>query len=105
MISRIRRLALAALAAGIATMTLAPVADARSRCGARTDGLATGIGLFGTGTANARSAAVSNWAEKVNAHWGIYYANFDNARGVRWSCKKGAILQAKCFVSAIPCRP
>lgn len=102
MISR-QRVALAALAAGMATMSFAPVAEART-CGVRTDGYATGLGLFGMGTANARSSAVSNWAEKVNARWGIYYANFNNARGVRWNCKKGAILQAKCAVSAIPCR-
>ena len=104
MISRRRITTLAAFAAGIATIIFASAADARTYCGARTEGLATGQGLFGMGTANARSAAVSNWAEKVNARWGIYYANFENARGVRWNCKKGAILQAKCFVSAIPCR-
>ena len=96
--------ALAVLAVGIATMAFASTADARTYCRARTEGYATGQGLFGMGTMNARSSAVSDWAEKVNARWGIYYANFTNARGVRWSCKKGAILQAKCFVSAIPCR-
>ena len=104
MVSRHRRPALAALAAGIAVTMFAPGADAGTYCRARTEGWATGQGLFGMGTANARSAAVSDWAGKVNDRWGIYYANFHNARGVRWSCKKGAILQAKCFVSAIPCR-
>lgn len=98
-----KKAALAVVAAGIAAMAFAPAASARSSCGVRTDGYATGLGVFGMGTANARSAAVSNWAEKVNARWGIYYANFNNARGVRWNCKKGAILQAKCAVSAIPC--
>jgi hypothetical protein len=104
MISHSRKAALAVLAAGIAAITFAPAADAATYCRARTDGFATGIGLFGAGTANARSAAVSDWAAKVNDRWGIYYANFDNARGVRWNCKKGAILQAKCSVSATPCR-
>lgn len=96
--------ALAALTAGLATIGFASVADARSNCGARAEGWGTGQGVFGMGTANARSAAVSNWAEKVNAHYGIYYANFNNARSVRWNCKKAAILQARCFVSAVPCR-
>lgn len=104
MIMRHRSLALAVLAAGIATMTFASVADARTSCRARMNGGGTGLGMLGLGTENARSAAVSNWAAKVNARWGIYYANFDNARGVRWNCKKGAILQARCYVSAVPCR-
>lgn len=105
MMAQRRNIALTALVAGIAAMTFASVAEARPDCRARTGGLATGQGLFGMGTANARSAAVSDWAEKVNARWGIYYANFDNARGVRWNCRKGAILQARCSVSAVPCRP
>ena len=104
MMSRQMKTALAALAAGMATMMFVPVADAATYCRERTEGEATGQGLFGMGTANARSAAVSDWADKVNTRWGIYYANFANARGVRWNCKKGAILQARCFVSAIPCR-
>lgn len=104
MVSRHRRTALSALAVGIAAAMFAPGADAATYCRARTEGWATGQGLFGMGTANARSAAVSDWAAKVNDRWGIYYANFNNARGVRWSCKKGAIIQAKCFVSAVPCR-
>ncbi|MEZ5899179.1 MAG: hypothetical protein R3D51_06755 [Hyphomicrobiaceae bacterium] len=73
-------------------------------CHTRMEGRATGQGLFGMGTANARSSAVSDWADKVNARWGIRYANFANARGVSWDCKKGAILQAKCVVTAMPCR-
>lgn len=101
-------LALAAIAAGAATVVFVDNAEARKSrapyCHGRMEGRATGQGLFGLGTANARSSAVSDWAERVNARWGIYYANFDNARGVRWDCKKGAILQAKCVVTAIPCR-
>lgn len=104
MISRSTKTSLAVVAASAATIAFAPLADARPACGGRAEGWGTGQGVFGMGTANARSAAVSDWAEKVNARYGIYYANFDNARGVRWNCKKGAILQARCFVSAIPCR-
>lgn len=104
----------AMLAAAVAVAGFSATADAHKRsykhshggsyCHARMEGRATGQGLFGLGTANARSAAVSDWADKVNARWGIYYANFSNARGVRWDCKKGAILQAKCVVIAMPCR-
>lgn len=101
--SRHKKFALSALTAGLAAVMMAPAANAAS-CGARMDGLATAQGLFGMGTAYARSAAVSKWAEKVQARYGIYYANFDNARGVRWNCKAGAILQARCHVSAVPCR-
>ena len=32
------------------------------------------------------------------------YANFNKARSVRLDCKKGAILKAKCVVTAMPCR-
>ncbi|MEQ1715515.1 MAG: hypothetical protein ABL907_05960 [Hyphomicrobium sp.] len=103
------------LAAAVTMVGFAGDADAHKRnykhkhssgayCHARMEGRATGQGLFGMGTANARSAAVSDWADKVNARWGINYANFANARGVRWDCKKGAILQAKCVVIASPCR-
>lgn len=97
---------LAALALGVtAMMALAPVSEAASACKSRTDGFATGQGLFGMGTAYARSRAVENWAEQVQARWGINYANFNNARGVRWNCKPNAILQARCTVSAIACLP
>lgn len=106
MISRNSKNALAALAVGMtAAMVFAPASEAASSCRARTDGFATGQGLFGMGTAYARSRAVENWAEKVQARWGIHYANFNNAVGVRWSCKPNAILQARCSVSARPCLP
>lgn len=100
----LKRLAPAFAAAAIAAIGLSASAEAAPACHGRVEGRATGQGLFGLGTANARSAAVSDWAEKVNSRWGIYYANFSNARGVRWDCKKGAILQAKCVVTALPCR-
>lgn len=105
MISRNSKNVLAALALGLAaTMAFAPVSEAAS-CRSRTDGMATGQGLFGLGTAYARSRAVEQWAEKVQARWGINYANFNNARGVSWNCKPNAILQARCTVSARPCLP
>ncbi len=114
MLTRIR-MPLVLILTAFSVVAVAATADAHKRgyrhshsrdasCHGSVEGRATGQGLFGMGTANARSAAVSNWAEKVNARWGIYYANFDNARGVRWNCKKGAILQARCVVVAMPCR-
>lgn len=106
MISRHSTNVLAALALGVtATMAFAPASEAASSCRQRTDGFATGQGLFGLGTAYARSRAVQNWAEKVQARWGINYANFNNAVGVQWNCKPNAILQARCSVSARPCLP
>lgn len=101
MISRYKGTALAAV---IATMAFVPSADARSYCRERTTGSAASYGLFGWGTAQARSAAVSDWAAKVNDRWGINYAVFSSARGVRWTCKKGVISKTGCTVSAIPCR-
>ena len=73
-------------------------------CQARVEGRATGQGLFGAGTAQAREFAVADWQSKVADRWGARYANFSNARGVRWDCKKNAILKAKCVVVAMPCR-
>lgn len=101
----------ALIATTVAATAFSAVAEARRYsprhdpyCHTRMEGQATGQGLLGMGTANARSSAVSDWADKVNARWGIRYANFANARGVRWDCRKGAILQAKCVVTAMPCR-
>lgn len=98
------RVTSALVVAAAAVSVLSAAAEARPYCHGRIEGRATGQGLFGLGTANARSAAVSDWAEKVNARWGIEYAVFSHARGVQWDCKKGAILQAKCVVTAMPCR-
>lgn len=99
-----KRFAPAVVTAAVTLTALAASAQAAPYCHGRMEGRATGQGLFGLGTANARSAAVSDWAAKVNGRWGINYANFDNARGVQWDCKKGAILKAKCVVTAMPCR-
>ncbi len=104
MISRFKGTVLAVLAAVTATMAFAPTASARTYCRERTTGSAASYGLFGWGTAQARSAAVSEWAGKVNDRWGINYAVFSSARGVVWNCKKGVITKTGCTVSAIPCR-
>ena len=75
-----------------------------SYCVARMEGRATGQGILGLGTANARVFARNDWESRVADRWGSRYADLGRARAVRWDCKKGAILQAKCVVTAIPCR-
>lgn len=75
-----------------------------SYCKARMEGRATGQGILGLGTANAREFARADWESRVADKWGSRYADFGHARAVSWDCKKGAILQAKCVVTAMPCR-
>ena len=94
----------AALVAGIAT------ADAhRERwdpigaCQPAIEGVATSTGILGLGSAKARVAAQSNWEFAAEEKYGPNFANFGNARRVQWDCKKGAILLAKCVVTARPC--
>lgn len=104
----------ALLVAGAAIVGFSSVADAHKRsyrhshsgpyCHDRMEGRATGQGLFGAGSAQARSFAAADWESKVADRWGSRYASLSKARGVRWDCKKGAILQAKCVVTAMPCR-
>lgn len=103
----------AAMMAGVAIAGFSTQADAHKRsykhshrpyCQERMEGRATGQGLFGVGTANARYFAIADWESRVADRWGPRYANFSNARSVSWDCKKNAILKAKCVVTARPCR-
>ena len=73
------------------------------KCYPAMEGRATGQGLFGKGTAQARAAARYDWESKASARYGDAYGNFDKASGRSWDCKKGAILKAKCVVVARPC--
>lgn len=75
-----------------------------SVCKDRTFGFATGQGILGIGTKEARSFAIADWQSKVTDKYGDRYANFSKAGNVVWTCNKLAILQAKCTVSARPCR-
>lgn len=75
-----------------------------SVCKDRMFGFATGQGIFGLGTQQARSIAIADWQSKVADRYGERYSNMSNARNVVWTCNKLAILQAKCTVSAKPCR-
>ena len=65
---------------------------------------ATGTGILGLGSAKARLSARQNFEAMAANKYGPQYAHFSRARGVKWDCKKGAILLAKCVVVARPCR-
>lgn len=92
------------LAATLTLVTSTLAAGAAPYCYSRMEGQGTGQGLFGVGSQNARTAAIADWQENVANRWGWRYANFSKARSVRIDCKKGAILKAKCVVTAMPCR-
>jgi hypothetical protein len=79
-----------------------PITD---QCHSRMEGVATSKGILGLGTANARLAARHNWENLVTKRYGTAYSNLDRASDIRWDCKKGAILLAKCVVTAKPCGP
>lgn len=94
-----------AIAAGLSAAAVSST-DAEARrpiCKPPVVGFATGQGLFGKGTAQARKDARWDWESKATTAYGDRYGNFDKARGVRWDCKKGAILEARCVVRARPC--
>jgi uncharacterized membrane protein len=76
---------------------------AGSKCYPVLEGRATGQGLFGKGTEQARAAARYDWESKSTNKYGFEYGNFDKSWGQHWDCKKGAILKAKCVVTARPC--
>lgn len=87
----------------------AQVTDADARwnkrgvCKPAIEGIATGKGLFGEGSARAREAAIYNWEEAVENQYGRAFSNFDRASHVRWDCAKNAVITAKCVVIARPC--
>ncbi len=62
------------------------------------------MGVAGQGTTNARASALSNWARNVEAKHGKRFADSAKAKSVRYDCRQGAILEAKCVVTAVPCR-
>jgi hypothetical protein len=74
-------------------------------CRARMSGQGTGLGIAGQGTNAARSNALADWARQVQARHGARFANTALARAVRYDCRQGAVLEAKCVVSAVPCAP
>ncbi len=93
-----------ALVAGIGDADAKKKKRTAPRCVATVEGAATGTGILGLGTAKAREAARANWQATAASVHGTRYSNLNSARSVRWDCKKGAILLAKCVVTAKPCR-
>jgi hypothetical protein len=73
------------------------------RCQPAVDGIATGQGIFGQGTVRARAAARADWEDQVSRRYGPEFARFRYARDVVWDCKRGAVIRAKCVVTAKPC--
>ncbi len=98
-----------ALAAGLAVAASANSALAARKwreidgCFPAIEGAATATGVFGQGSAKARVAARLDWERSVDAKYGPEYASLNRARRVQWDCKRGAILRAKCVVTAEPC--
>jgi hypothetical protein len=84
-------------------------AEARSRwnpigrCHEPLEGAAIGKGILGLGSERAREAAQGNWEALADERYGRAFANLSRARDVRWDCAKGAIVTAKCVVTARPC--
>ena len=108
-----RKLSTIGIVLGAAAVTIVAVsgsADARRKywnsegqCQPAIEGLATGTGILGLGSSRARIAARSNWETTAANQFGPAFANLDQARNVQWDCKKGAVLLAKCVVTAQPC--
>ncbi len=104
----ITKLTLAAAALAVVAAVPAEAAKKKKRplpyCMPTIQASATGTGILGAGSAAARESARWNFQAIAADRYGPRYANFANARGVRWDCKKNAILLAKCVVTARPCR-
>ena len=74
------------------------------QCKARLEGVATGQGVFGLGSARARAAAIADFEQKAASLYGASFGSFTRARGQTWDCSRLAILRAKCVVTAQPCQ-
>jgi hypothetical protein len=94
---------------GVGLIASANVADARShwnrtgKCYPPLEGAATGKGILGLGSERAREAARDNWEASAEDRYGRAFANLSRARDVQWDCAKGALITAKCVVTASPC--
>lgn len=98
-----RTIKLAAVAAA-AVITLAAGEASAAVCKARMAGSGTGQGIAGLGTESAKAAATIDWQAKVRKAHGHRFANVSKAQSVKMDCAVGAILQAKCVMTAKPCR-
>jgi hypothetical protein len=94
---------------GVGLIASTGSSDARSRwnpigkCHEPLEGAATGQGILGLGSERAREAAQSNWEASAEERYGRAFANLSRARDVQWDCAKGAVVTAKCVVTARPC--
>lgn len=99
---------LAAALTAIAFVVADTTADAKrwdpvGHCYPAIEGSGTGHGVFGRGSARARHVARNDWEDRVASKYGRAYARLYLAQDVEWDCKKGAVLTAKCVVTAKPC--
>lgn len=102
--TRVFLLCTAAAAAFMGATTFASgTAEAAIQCRGRMSGEGTGMGIAGQGSALARSNALADFGRKAEARHGKAFGNTALARSVRYDCRQGAILEAKCVVSAVPC--
>jgi hypothetical protein len=92
---------------GLSLAASTTAVDARWRrsdnCKAPLEGAAIGKGILGLGSERAREAARDNWEAAAEDRYGRAFSNMDRAISVRWDCKKGAVVTAKCVVVARPC--
>lgn len=96
-------LGIAASIAGDSTTAKAERWDTVGRCLETVEGIGTGRGVFGRGSARARVAARRDWENAAAEAYGPGFARFSRAVDVRWDCKQRAVLLAKCVVTAKPC--
>ena len=100
-----RSIVAAALAAGaLMTGRAAATPSHAASCLNRMAGEGAGMGAGGVGTQNARASAATDWSRKVEARHGARFASFAKARGARYDCRTGFVLEVKCALSAQPCR-
>lgn len=92
-----------AIAAAATTLVLAGAAEAAT-CKPRLAGQGQGTGLLGAAATNARANATADWQAKARRMHGARFASLDTAQAVRWDCTQTPLVQAKCVVTARPCR-
>ncbi len=92
-----------AIAAGTGAASAAKKWRETDGCYPAVEGSATATGIFGQGSAKARVAARLDWERNAAAAYGPETASLGLARRVQWDCKRGAVLRAKCVVTAEPC--
>ena len=101
---RLTAAALASLAAVvIAGATSHTASAAEPRCHNPIEAVGIGQGPLGAGSKKARAAVLVDFEQKAAALHGAKYAQFSKAKTVKRDCRSGA-LEAKCVITARPCR-